>query len=44
MRIVNVDQIKDKVKEICLELAYKVNDDLKEALEVGEKSESSQLG
>src|SRR5665647_491628 len=44
MRIVNVDQIKDKVKEICLELAYKINDDLKGALEAGEKSESSQLG
>lgn len=44
MRIVNVNQIKEKVKEICLELAYKINDDLKEALEAGEKSESSQLG
>jgi len=44
MRSFDVNHIKDKVKEICLELAYKINDDLKEALEAGEKLESSQLG
>ena len=44
MKTYNVNQIKDRVKEICMELAYKINDDLKGALESGEKSESSQLG
>lgn len=44
MRSFDVSHIKDKVKEICMELAYKINDDLKEALEAGEKSEYNQLG
>jgi len=44
MRIINVNQIKDKVKEVCLELAYKINDDLEQALQAGEQSECSRLG
>lgn len=44
MRSFDVNQIKDKVKEMCLELAYKVSDDLEGALETSKKSECSQLG
>lgn len=44
MRSYHVNDIKDKVKEICLELAYKINDDLREALQIAEKSESGDLG
>jgi fumarate hydratase subunit alpha len=44
MRTFDVNYIKEKVKEICMELAYKINDDVKEALEAGQKSEVSQLG
>lgn len=44
MRSYNVNQLKDKVKEMCLELAYKISDDLRESLEAAEKSESGELG
>ncbi len=44
MRSFHVNQIKDKMKEICLELAYKINDDLRKALEMAKKSESGELG
>lgn len=44
MRSFDVNQIRDMVKEICLELAYRVSDDLEKALESGEKAECSTLG
>jgi len=44
MRLFDVNHIKDKVKEICLELAYKINDDLEGALAFSEKTECSQMG
>lgn len=44
MRILDTNQVKEKVKEICMELAYIINEDLKRALEKGENQECSLLG
>jgi len=44
MKTYNVELIKEKVKECCLELAFKISEDLEAALESGEKSECSPLG
>lgn len=44
MRLFDVNQIKDKVKESCLSLAYQISDDLQGALEEREKAEASSLG
>lgn len=44
MRKIDVDQMKNKVKELCLELAYQISEDLKKALEKGEMSECNALG
>lgn len=44
MRIVKTDWIQAKVKELCLELAYKMNDDLRTTLEKGREEECTYLG
>jgi fumarate hydratase subunit alpha len=44
MRIINTDLIRGKVKELCLELAYKMSDDLKASLERGRSQECTYLG
>ena len=44
MRIIDTDLIRGKVKELCLELAYKMSDDLKATLERGRSQECTYLG
>ena len=44
MRIIDTELIRAKVKELCLELAYKMSDDLKASLERGRSQECTYLG
>ncbi len=44
MRIVETERIKEGVKALCLELAYRMSDDLHASLEQGSREEDSPLG
>ena len=44
MRTLETSLIKEKVKELCMELAYRMSDDLKASLEKGREKECTCLG
>lgn len=44
MRTLETSLIKEKVKELCMELAYRMSDDLKASLEKGREKECTYLG